>query len=61
MSKKVVMCVGTWPEDNYKDFVVREVKDYETDEEAIECARASYGNDQEYYIDFWKGDYLYSR
>jgi len=47
---KVVMCVGTWPEDNYTDFEVTEVKENETEESAIDRAKFHYGKDNKYYI-----------
>ena len=47
---RVVMCKGTWPEENYEDFVVCEVKENETDEEAMERAKSYYGVDNEFYI-----------
>lgn len=50
IKKRVVMCVGTMPEDNYKDFEVFEVKQYETDEEAIERAKLVYSENETFYI-----------
>lgn len=47
---RLVMCVGTWPEDNYQDFVVREVQEGESDEEAIAKAAEFYGPKNEFYI-----------
>lgn len=49
-SKKMVMCVGTWPEDNYEDFEVFNVKPGESDKEAIDRAIVEYGDDNEFYI-----------
>jgi len=48
--KRYVMCVGTWPENNYADFVVFEIDDDETDESAIARAQVAYGDDREFYI-----------
>ena len=48
--QRVVMCVGTWPEDNYEDFVVFSVGEDESDEDAIVRAKAAYSDDNEFYI-----------
>ena len=47
---KTVMCVGTWPEDNYEDFEVFDVLDGETDADAIERAESAYSPDDNFYI-----------
>ena len=44
------MCVGTWPEDGYKDFVVFNVLENETDEEAIFRAGQAYSHEEEFYV-----------
>lgn len=48
--KRRVYCVGQWPEDNYADFVVFDVKEGETDEEAIKRAQTVYSEEDEFYI-----------
>lgn len=48
---KTVWCVGKWPEDNYKDFIVFEnCPDTESDEFLIQEAKKAYSNDDEFYI-----------
>lgn len=47
---KVVMCVGTWPEDNYRDFEVCEVEEGESDEQAIKRAEEMYSPEDTFYI-----------
>lgn len=47
---KMVMCKGTMPEDNYKDFEVFKVLENETDEEAFERAKEAYSEGAEFYI-----------
>lgn len=46
---RVVMCVGGWIED-YEDFIVTEVNENETDDQAIDRATSYYGPDEQYYI-----------
>lgn len=48
--KRVVMCKGTWPEDNYADFFVFDVRDGETDAAAILRAEEAYSPDDEFYV-----------
>ena len=48
--ERIVMCVGTWPEDNYADFIVFPVKQGESDKDAIARAQEAYGEDHEFYI-----------
>ena len=48
--RRVVMCVNDWPEDGEEDFIVFEVKENETDEEAIIRAGEAYSPDDEFYI-----------
>lgn len=50
MTIKIIMCVGTWPENNYADFEVTKVREGETEESAIVRAKLNYGEDQEYYV-----------
>ncbi len=50
VKKRVVMVIGTYPEDNYADFEAYEIKPTETDFEAINKARNIYGKSEEYYI-----------
>ena len=47
---KKVMCVGTWPEDNYKDFEVFEVRENESEGDAILRAEKAYSSEDEFYI-----------
>ncbi len=47
---RMVMCKGTWPEDNYADFEVFEVENGETDGEAIERAKRAYSPTNEFFI-----------
>lgn len=48
--ERVVMCVGTWPEDNYADFRVFAVRPDESDSDAMKRAAEAYGNDNTFYI-----------
>jgi hypothetical protein len=48
--QKKVWCVGTWPEDNYADFLVCDVREGETEEEAIARAKLLYSPDDKFYI-----------
>ena len=48
--KRVVMMVGTWPEENYADTEVTEVRTNETDKEAINRAKRMYSQKDEFYI-----------
>jgi len=48
--KRIVMCVGTWPEDGYKDFYVCDVKPGESDEQAIMRAKGYYNDKDEFYV-----------
>ena len=47
---RTVMCVGTWPEDNYADFEVCDVRPGESDQDAINRAIQLYGPNQKFYI-----------
>ena len=47
---RTVMCVGTWPEDNYADFVVYDDIGDWTDEQAIKYAKKAYSDEDEFYI-----------
>lgn len=47
---KVVMCVGTWPEENYQDFEVFEVRENESEKDAILRAEKAYSSEDEFYI-----------
>jgi hypothetical protein len=44
------MGVNDWPEDGQEDFEIVEVREGETDEQAIERAKSHYGPDQKCYI-----------
>lgn len=45
-----VWCIGTWPEDNYEDFPVLNIKDGETDDQAIQRAIEAYSDKENFYI-----------
>lgn len=47
---RTVWCVGTWPEENYADFEVFDVRPGESDEDAIKRAQEAYSEDEEFYI-----------
>ena len=49
-TQKIVMCVNTWPEQNQSDFAVFNVKDDESDEEAINRAKKEYSENNTFYI-----------
>ncbi len=49
-TERMVMGVGTYPEDGYKDFEVFNVRKGETDEEAIARAKSAYSDNDEFYI-----------
>ncbi len=48
--RRVVMCVNDWPEDGEVDFIVFEVKENESDANAIKRAGEAYSPDDEFYI-----------
>lgn len=50
LTNRMVMCVGTWPEDNYTDFEIFMVRVGESDAEAFERAKATYGSHNRFYI-----------
>lgn len=51
VNKRVLMCVGTYPEDNYRDFpVYYPIPDEWTNEEAIKKAQEGYSENHEFYI-----------
>jgi len=47
---RLVWCKGTWPEDNYEDFKVFQVRPDETDEDAFKRAEEAYSVENEFYI-----------
>jgi hypothetical protein len=49
-TRRVVMCKGTWPEDNYQDFVVFDVLPGESDADAIYRAGEAYSHNDEFYV-----------
>ena len=51
VAMRVVMCVGTFPEDNYEDFEVFAVLKDETDEQAISRAEKEYSPENEFYVE----------
>jgi hypothetical protein len=48
--KRMVMGVNDWPEDGQEDFEIVEVREGETDEQAIKRAQSHYSPDLECYI-----------
>jgi hypothetical protein len=50
MTIRVVMCKGTWIEDNYTDFLVFPVQEGESDDDAIYRAGEEYSHKEEFYI-----------
>jgi len=50
MRRRIVMCVGTWPEDDHSDFEVFDVRSGESDEDAIKRAEKAYSDKDNFYI-----------
>ena len=47
---RTVMCKGTWPEDDYADFVVFSDIGEMSDDDAIAKAKEAYSDKHEFYI-----------
>ena len=51
MAKKVVYGISNWPEELNKKFEIFDVKEGETEEDAIKRAKKAYSEDLECYIE----------